>query len=253
MGHEIATNTYEDLMFGHFNTPAALDNLVALLDWDEMYSAVELPAAALLVPQEPAENGGDMFDHGLYAIFSAERNANGWKVRGIFYCACADGFEGQLSPDCTVLTCDESEPRYVRLFGGHREEFVAAHGLPTQDNLNGRFSGNYGPYASTDMVREARRAIRQIVAGKSLRDALIGEAEDELTYHDLVRQSGTLKHLRGWYRAFRRNQALDQQRLAHGKATKELSSVPAIRKAMALANGELDIEMARIKQSERPL
>lgn len=253
MGHEIATNSYEDLMFGHFNTPAALDNLVALLDWDEMYSAVELPAAALLVPQEPAENGGDMFDHGLYAIFSAERNAKGWKVRGIFYCACADGFEGQLSPDCTVLACDESEPTKIRLFGGHREEFVAAHGLPTQDNLNGLFSGNYGPYESTDMVREARRAIRQIVAGKSLRDALIGEATGEVTYYDLRRQAGAFRHLCGWYRAFRRNQALDQQRLAHEEATKGLSSLPEVREAMALANRELDIEKARIKQSERSL
>jgi hypothetical protein len=37
MGHEVAVNSYQDLMFGHFNTPAALDDLIYLLDWDEMY------------------------------------------------------------------------------------------------------------------------------------------------------------------------------------------------------------------------
>lgn len=137
MGTEVAIDSYEQLMFGHFNTPAALDDLMYLLDWDEMYSAVELPAAALLVPQEPAENGGNMFDLGLYAIFGAKRNAQDWKVRGIFYCACADGFEGQISQDCTVFTYRESAPVKVRFFGEDRDKYVALYGLPTQDNLNG--------------------------------------------------------------------------------------------------------------------
>jgi hypothetical protein len=254
MGHEVAVNSYQDLMFGHFNTPAALDDLIYLLDWAEMYSGVELPAAALLVPDEPAEKGGDMFSLGLYAIFGAERNAKGWKVRGITYCACADGFEGQLSRDCTVLTYDDkSNQENVRFFGEHLDKYVALYGLPTQDNLNGLFSGTYGPYESTEMIREARRTIQKIINGKSLRDALIGDVEGEPTYLDLERQAASLKHLRGWYRAYRRNQALDKQRHAHGKAPKELSSAPAIRKALILANRELAFEKVRINRSERSL
>ena len=50
MANKVSAN-YEEVMFGHFNTPEAFDDLMYLLDWDEMYSAVELPAAALLVPQ----------------------------------------------------------------------------------------------------------------------------------------------------------------------------------------------------------
>ena len=208
----------------------------------------------LLVQQESAESGGDMFDQGLYAIFGAERNAKGWKVRGMFYCACADGFERQLSRDCTELTCDDqSVPVKVRVFGEQLDEYVALYGLPTQDNLNGLFSGNYEPYNSTGMIKQARLAIRQIFGGKSLRDALIGDAEGEVTYRDLERQAGTLKHLRGWYRACRRNQALEKHRLAHGKLTTELSSVPAIREAAAVADRELDIERTRINQLERSL
>lgn len=251
MGTNVEINTYEELMFGHFNTPTALDSLMDLLDWQEMYSAVELPAAALLVPREPAEKDSDMFSHGLYAIFGAKRNAKGWEVRGIFYCASADGFEGQLSQDCTVLTDSESGPVDVRFFGEDRDKYVALHGLPTQDNLNGLFSGTYGPYESTEMTRWAKRAIRQIVGGKSLRDALIGDAEGEVSDRDLERQAGALKHLRGWYRAYRRNQALHKHGLAHGEATKELSSVPAIREAIALANRELGGERERINRSER--
>src|SRR6185503_10649476 len=92
IGKTVEIDSYTELMYGHFNTPAALDDLIELTDWDEMYSAVELPVAVLLVPQEPAETSGDMFDHGVYAIFGAERIDTGWKVRGIYYCACADGF-----------------------------------------------------------------------------------------------------------------------------------------------------------------
>lgn len=253
MANKVRAN-YDEVMFSHFNTPAAFDDLMYLLDWDDMYSAVELPAAALLVPQEPAGNGGDIFDLGLYAIFSAKRNAAGWKVRGIFYCASADGFEGQLSRDCNELTCDgESEPTNVRFFGEDRDKYVALYGLPTQDNLNGRFSGSYGPYESTDIIRETKRAIRQIVGGKSLRDALIGDAEGEVSYRDLETQAATLKHLRGWYRAYRRNQALIQHRLAHGEAVKEASSIPAVREAVALANRELGREKARINRSGRSM
>lgn len=254
MRTKVKTDTYQDLMFGRFNTPAALDELMYLIEWDEMYSAVRLPAAMLLVPQEPAECGDGMFDLGLYAIFGAERNAEGWKVRGIFYCACADGFEGQLSRDCTELTCDDqSVPVKVRIFREQSDEYVALCDVPTQDNLNGLFSGIYGPYESTEMIREAKRATREIVGGKSLRDALIGNSDGDFPYDDLERQAGALKHLRGWYRAYRRNQALERQRLAHGKAIEELSSVPAIREAIGLADRELGSEAARIKRSEQSL
>lgn len=255
MATEVEINSYQELMFGHFNTPAALDDLMGLLDWDEMYSAVELPAAALLVSRELAEDAGDAFDVCLYAIFGAERNEEGWRVRGIYYCACADGFEGQLSRECAVLTCkDDSDPVNVRFLGVDRDKYAAQFGsLPTQDTLNGVFSGNYGPYHSTGMIGGAKRAIRQIAGGKSLRDALMGDAKGEVSHRDIERQTAILKHLRGWYRTFRRNQALIQHRRAHGEVTKELSSVPAIREAVALANRELVNEKSRIDRSERSL
>lgn len=255
MGHEVAVNSYEDLMFGRFNTPAALDDLIYLLDWGEMYSAVELPAAAILVPDDPAENGGDLFSPGIYAIFGAERNAKGWKVRGILYSVCSEGFQGQLSRDCTVLTCESGAISVnVRFFGEHLDKYVAVYGiLPTQDNLNGQFSGNFKPRYSSGMVKEARRAIREIIDGTKLRDAIIGGAKSDDGRRDLRQQAAILEHLCGWYRAYRRNQALVHHRLAPGEATEELSSVPAIREAVARANRELGIEKARIDRSERSL
>jgi hypothetical protein len=99
----VEAKNYSDLMFGHFNTPAALDELMGLIDWGEMYSAVELPAAAILVPQGSPDNTLGMFRYPLYAIFGAKRNANGWTIRGLFYCVSADGFEGELSQNCTTL------------------------------------------------------------------------------------------------------------------------------------------------------
>jgi hypothetical protein len=86
-----------------------------------------------------------------------------------------------------------------------------------------------------------------------LRDAQIGDAEGEVSYRDLERQAATLKHHSGWYRAYRRNQALFQHRLAHGEAVKEVSSIPAVHEAVALANRELDRGKARINRSGRSL
>lgn len=250
MATDVEIDSYQELMFGHFNTPAALDDLLDLVDWNEIYSAVQLPAAALLAP-DAAEEDGELFDRGLYAIFGARRNARGWKIRGIFYCACADGFEAQLSRGCDVLTFESgSAPVNVKFYGEDCDKYVALYGFPTQDNLNGLFSGNREPYDSSEMVGRARRATRQIVAGMSLRNALIGNAEGSMR-SNLERQAAILKHIRPWYRAYRRNQALFQHRLAHGEATKHLVSLPTIREAVALANRELGIEKARIRRSER--
>jgi|GEM_PF-5530461 len=217
---------------------SGLDEMLGLVEYDEMYEALNLPVVALLKSADSED------DDTLWAVVSGMRRENNYRVRGIFYGPCgADGFTGTLSLDGRKLIVDGSTTDVVFARS-------TSHGRPTRglllNTLNGEFRGIYAPFGAGDSeVRSATAAAKRIELGEPVYKALVEECSGG--HPPFI--SNTFK---GWYRARCKRAIMDRHREAFGQSgeTLALRYIPIAQEVSAL-NREIGSLRSRINREFR--
>jgi hypothetical protein len=218
---------------------SALDEMLGLMDYAEMYEARNLPVVALLKPEGSTES----FRH--WAILSGTRRRYDYRIRGISYSDGADGFTGRLSLDGRRLMIDGdlTDVDFAR---------YTSHGTPAKgvflNTLNGEFIGLYGPFDANEWVsRVAAIVAQKIEAGTPCYKALMASGR---SVYDTP--SATFASIKGWYRTYRHHFILAKHRAAfvQSDAPCALQYRPIARDVVAL-NREIGHINAAVTLAER--
>jgi hypothetical protein len=235
-----------DALIEHSHEVTALDEMLGLVDYQEMYEALDLPVVALLRSKEDSET--------MFAVISGERHKDHYEVGGISFGIGADGFTGKLSLDGTRLTLSSYKgEEYVE---GVSFSATTYQGYPLSENrrglrlntLIGEFSGNYGPHEPIDCVMsQAKAAANKIKAGEGLHAAIVAVCDG-----DRQEAPGVFRVLKGWYRAYQKGVIMERHRNAFLNSGETLVMEYApIREELAALNGEIGREKARLNRAAR--
>jgi hypothetical protein len=229
-----------DNLVDNIESISALDEMLGLVNYVEMYEARNLPVVAVLKP-----NGSEDGETS-WAIVSGERRRDDYLVRGIFFCAGADGFTGTLSLDGTKLIIEDREKAVE--FAQYTSLGCTTRGVHL-NSLIGEFSGIYAPFdASEYAVTSATAVARRIEGGEPVYEALMSERKcpsDSL--------SPTFASLKGWYRAHRKRLIMDEHRDEFRRSAEPLAMRYApIAKDLVSLNREIgSVKRGSIRRSHR--